>query len=306
MIATMLAFLAAALAAGGLALAVPAEAIKLPWTHSRSQQGGRTAPRTRLGTAAVRALASLGRGLAPAARVAAPRELEARIAAAGLAGPSRGALPRLDARELMAVKVAATVLGAAGGLVLGATAPGRLGVALAVAGPVGGFLAPDLWLARRARDRARRVRQELPGMLDLLRVTIEAGLSLPAALTAVGERTRGELGAEWRVVGGEVALGLPLASSLDAMARRMPVPEITAMLGALERTIRHGAPLANALAAQARDARAARRRRIREEAARAGPKIQLVVALLLVPSVLLMVAAALAGALLEGGGLPIG
>jgi len=306
MIATALAFLAVALAAGGLALLVPAEAIRLGRDRSREKPDGRGGPRPRLGTAAVRAFAGLGRGLAPAARVAAPRELEARIAAAGLAGPSRGALPRLDTRELMAVKVAATLLGAAGGLLLGATAPGRLGVALAVAGPVGGFLAPDLWLARRARDRARRIRQELPGMLDLLRVTIEAGLSLPAALSAVGERTRGELGAEWRVVGGEVALGVPLATSLGAMTRRTPVPEVTAMLGALERTIRHGAPLANALAAQARDARAARRRRIREEAARAGPKIQLVVALLLVPSVLLMVAAALASALLQGGGLPIG
>ena len=134
-------------------------------------------------------------------------------------------------------------------------------------------------------------------MLDLLRVTIEAGLSLSAALTAVGERTRGELGAEWRLVGSEVALGVPLATSLDGMARRMPVAEVTAMLGALERTIRHGAPLAQALAAQARDARAARRRRIREEAARAGPKIQLVVALLLVPAVLLLVAAALVASL---------
>lgn len=306
MIATALAFFAAALAAGGLALALGEKAIRLPWTNARSGEEGRGTSRTRLGAAAVRALAGLGRGLAPAARLAAPRELEARIAAAGLAGPSRGSLPRIDARELMAVKVAATVLGAVGGLAFGATAPGRLGVALAVASPVGGFLAPDLWLARRARQRARRIRQELPGMLDLLRVTIEAGLSLPAALAAVGERTRGELGAEWRVVGGEVALGLPLAVALEAMARRVPVPEVTAVLGALERTIRHGAPLANALAAQARDARAARRRRIREEAARAGPKIQLVVALLLVPSVLLMVAAALAGALLEGGGLPIG
>jgi tight adherence protein C len=55
------------------------------------------------------------------------------------------------------------------------------------------------------------------------------------------------------------------------------------------------------VAAQARDARFALARAAREEAARAGPKIQLVVALLLVPSVLLLVAAALLGTLLDGG-----
>ena len=67
------------------------------------------------------------------------------------------------------------------------------------------------------------------------------------------------------------------------MAERAPLPEVRALVGALERARRHGAPLADTLAAQARDARFALARHAREEAARAGPKIQLVVALLLVP-----------------------
>jgi tight adherence protein C len=90
------------------------------------------------------------------------------------------------------------------------------------------------------------------------------------------------------------------------MAERLPAPELRALVAALDRALRHGAPLADTLAAQARDARLAQRRQIEEEAAKAGPKIQLVVALLLVPSVLLLVAAALAAAMLDGGGpLPI-
>lgn len=304
MIAGVLAFLAAALAVWGCSALLAASPLRLPRRRAAGERRARE--RGAVGASTVGLLASLGRAVAPAARLAAPRELEARIAAAGLAGPGRGALPKLEARELMAAKVAASVLGAAAGIAFGAALPGRLGIVITVAGPATGFLAPDLWLARRARERARRIRQELPLMLDLLRVTIEAGLSLPAALAAVGERTRGELGGEWRLVAGEVALGLPLNVSLAAMGKRVPVPEVTAVIGALERAIRHGAPLARTLAAQAHDARAARRRRIREEAARAGPKIQLVVALLLVPSVLLMVAAALITALLDGGGLPIG
>jgi tight adherence protein C len=163
-----------------------------------------------------------------------------------------------------------------------------------------GFVAPDVWLRRRAAERAARVRRELPYLLDLLRVTIEAGMPLATALGAVGERANGPLAEGWRAVGRQVALGVPLAAALDEMCDRFPLAEVRGLVTALDRGRRHGAPLGETLAAQARDARLARRRRIQEEAARAGPKIQLVVALLLVPSVLLLVAAALAAALLRG------
>jgi tight adherence protein C len=74
---------------------------------------------------------------------------------------------------------------------------------------------------------------------------------------------------------------------------------VAALVAAMERSARHGAPLAPTLAAQSAHARAARARVLAERAARAGPKIQLAVALLLVPSAMLLVAAALAGALVQ-------
>jgi tight adherence protein C len=171
---------------------------------------------------------------------------------------------------------------------------------VAAACPVAGFLGPDLWLARLAAERARRVRRELPALLDILRISIEAGGSLAPALRAVGERGDGPLACEWRALSREVGLGVPLSEALDALAARLPQPEIHAFVSALHRADRHGAPLSETLAGQARAARFTLARRIREDAARAGPKIQLVVALLLVPSVLLLVAAALASALLDG------
>jgi tight adherence protein C len=130
---------------------------------------------------------------------------------------------------------------------------------------------------------------------------VESGSSLAQGLRAVGARTHGPLAAEWRGVGREVALGVPLERALAGMARRAPLPEVQALTAALDRARRHGTPLAETLSAQARDARFALARHAREEAARAGPKIQLVVALLLVPSVLLLVAAALLAALLAPG-----
>ncbi len=242
----------------------------------------------------VRGLSAAGRRLRPG-RAPVPRDLAARIAAAG--EPAG-----LGPRELMGAKVASALLASAVGAPLAAAAPGRLGALLLAAAPVAGFLAPDLWLRRLAVARARRARRELPALLDLLRVSVEAGVSLPAALEAVGRRADGPLAAQWRAVGGQVALGVPLARALEAMTVRLPLPEVRALVAALERTRRHGAPLAGTLEAQAREARFALARRVREDAARAGPEIQLVVALLLVPSVLLLVAAALMTALAGSGG----
>jgi tight adherence protein C len=226
---------------------------------------------------------------------AAPRDLEARISAAGRPAG-------LGVRELMAAKLASAALAGVFAAGLSVIAPGRLAYALVVGGPAAGFLAPDLWLARRSAARARQIRRQLPPLLDLLRVSVESGSSLAQALAQVGARTHGPFAAEWRAVGRQTALGVPLEAALDAMVVAAPLPEVRALRAALDRARRHGAPLAGTLEAQARDARFALARHAREEAARAGPKIQLVVALLLVPSVLLLVAAALLAALLGGEG----
>lgn len=280
MIATALAFAAAVLVVLGLGtLRAPRE---------RTVRSGRS-------IAIVRALAALGRRSAN--RRGAPRDLEARIAAAGRPGG-------LGPRELMASKLAGAVTAGLLSTPLATVAPGRLGTFVVLIAPIAGFLAPDVWLTRRAAARARAARRELPSMLDLLRVSVDAGAPLPAALEQVGGRATGPLAREWSAVGREVALGVPLAEALDGMVVRLPQPEIRALHAALERSRRHGAPLGRTLASQARDTRVALRRHVQEEAAKAGPKIQLVVALLLVPSVLLMVAAALLAALLDSGGLP--
>ncbi|MEA2468101.1 MAG: tight adherence protein, partial [Thermoleophilaceae bacterium] len=247
----------------------------------------------------MRLLAAAGAALRQATGARAPLSLEQRIAAAG-------APAGLGPRELIAAKLASMLCWSGVGTVLGALAPGRLGPLVVAATPAAAFLVPDWWLRRRAADRARSARRELPALLDLLRVTVEAGLPPAAAFAAVGERASGTVAAEWRTVGSLCALGVPLTEALAGLERRLPLAEVHALVAALDRAARHGSPLAETLAAQARDARLTRRRQIEEEAARAGPKIQLVVALLLVPSVLLLVAAALAAALLDGGGLSVG
>jgi len=211
--------------------------------------------------------------------------LPERIARAGLAD-------RLGVPGLLAAKLA----GAAAGLLLATVAapgaPGRLSVIVIAGLPVAGFLGPDALLERRARQRLRSLRGGLPGVLDLLAVGASAGRS---PLTGLSELAEGEgpLARELAVLSAETACGAPQREALAGLRRRVPVGEVAAMCGVIERSRRYGSPLAEQLQEQASSLRAAQRRRIEEQAARAAPKIQLAVALLLVPSVLLMIAAGL-------------
>ena len=244
---------------------------------------GQTSPSRTL----VAVLARVGRHLgAPAP----PAELAARIEAA--AAPEALRVP-----DVMAVKAAAALLTLPVMLPLTAALPGRLGPVAAIAAPAGGFFLPDLWLARRVRRRARVMAAELPDVLDLLRVAVDAGLAPARALEEVGRRRHGPLAAELRAAAGRIALGEPRARVLARFERRCPAEGVAPLVAALIRAERHGAPLGPALAALAADARARHAQRLRERAARAAPKIQLVVALLLVPAVMLLVGAALTSAL---------
>jgi tight adherence protein C len=168
----------------------------------------------------------------------------------------------------------------------------RLGWIVAAALPAAGFLGPDAWLERRARRRLMSLRAGLPDALDLLAVGTAAGRSPLAGLTELG-RGDGPLARELAMLSAESSSGLPQSEALASLRRRVPVREVSAMCGVIERSRRYGSPLADQLRDQATALRAVQRTRIEERAARAAPKIQLAVALLLVPSVLLMIAAGL-------------
>jgi tight adherence protein C len=205
----------------------------------------------------------------------------------------------LSLADLMAVKGGGALVLLVGGAPVAAALPGRLPILATLAMPAAGFLAPDFLLARRARRRGRAMDDELPDLLDLLRVAVQAGLPLGRAIAEVGGRHGGVLAGEWRRAAAELALGEPREAVLAALLRRCPAGGMAGLVAAVERAERHGAPLADTLEAQARQARAERARRVRDRAAKAAPKIQLVIALLLVPSILLLVAAALVAGLVH-------
>jgi tight adherence protein C len=211
--------------------------------------------------------------------------LSARLSRAGLAD-------QIGVRALLAAKLGGAVAGALWAVVAAPAAPGRLSWIVALGLPAAGFLGPDAWLERRARQRLRALRGSLPDALDLLAVGTSAGRSPLAGLAELGSGD-GPLARELAVLSAESSCGAPQREALDSLRRRAPVREVAAMCGVIERSRRFGSPLAEQLREQATALRAVQRRRVEEQAARAAPKIQLAVALLLVPSVLLMIAAGL-------------
>jgi tight adherence protein C len=273
--ATLLALAAGAPAALGIADLAAA-------VHARPRGPARRAARLRA------ALLALGRRIgAPPA----PRDLAHRLDAAGAP---------LTPSDAMALKAGAALAALLAALPFAAGAPGRLGPVLPLAGAAAGFLALDGVLIVRTRRRAAAMAVELPDILDLLRVVLDAGLPPGRALAEVGRRHGGMLAAELRRAAARTAVGVTTHDVLRALRRRAPVDGVGALVTVLERAERLGTPPGEALAALARDAREARASRRAEAAAKAAPKIQLIVALLLVPSVMLLVAAALAPALLAG------
>ena len=227
-------------------------------------------------------------------RVVSPQSLADRVAAAGSPG-------NLRVRDWTALKCAGAVLALVAGALSAGSFPGRLGFAVLAAAPAAGYVLPDYWLGRTARLRADAALRELPSMLDLLRVTVAAGRSPLAAMGLVGVRFDGPLAAEWRAAAAQVGLGVSQDAALEQVARSLPVAGVLAFVETLAYSNRAGLSLADALAAQAAAARHARRQRIREQAARAGPKMQLVVALVLVPSVMLTLGAVLAAEFVDTG-----
>ena len=228
-------------------------------------------------------------------------------AALRLGLPERLRRSGLEARYPLSAVLIGKLVGAGFGalvaVVVAPAAPGRTELLVALALPVAGFFVPDAMLEREARRRQRRLVAALPDALDLLAVSAGSGRGPASGLEQLARAGEGPLADELRLLAAELSCGHPLSAALQALRARVPGSELAALVAAIERSRRFGSPLAEQLREQSSALRRDSRRATEERAARAAPKIQLVVALVLVPSVLLMIAAGLianAGTLLAG------
>jgi len=212
--------------------------------------------------------------------------LPGRLARAGLER-------RVSLGAVLLAKLAAAAAGGIAALAAAPAAPGRIAILVAIGMPAAGFVLPDALLEREGRRRRRRLLAALPDALDLLAVASASGRSPAAGFGETARAGGGPLAEELRMTVAELDCGRPLPEALRALRERVPGSEIATLCASIERSRRLGSPLADQLRRQATSLRRDQRRAVEERAARAAPKIQLVVALVLVPSVLLMIAAGL-------------
>ncbi|MBF8255189.1 MAG: hypothetical protein HW404_2230 [Anaerolineales bacterium] len=162
------------------------------------------------------------------------------------------------------------------------------GLALTVVFLLLGFMFPDMWLSSRISRRQKGVFRAMPDALDLLTVCVEAGLGFDAAMSKVQEKWENELALEFGRVIQEIRLGKLRRDALRDMAERIGVAELTSFVAAVIQSEQLGVSLAKVLRIQSDQMRVRRRQMAEEEAHRAPIKMIFPIALLIFPSILIV------------------
>ena len=149
-----------------------------------------------------------------------------------------------------------------------------------------------LWLYLAANKRQEQVDTELPDFLDVLSVTVTAGLGFRQALDRVCEYHGGALAAEMRTVLQEMELGTSRRQTLVALRERNRSPAVGTFVTALLQAEELGVPLADALTSIASDVRREHAENVRQKAARAAPMVSLAVTVTILPGALLLIVSA--------------
>ena len=148
----------------------------------------------------------------------------------------------------------------------------------------GGWLTPGFVVQRRAEARVLRIDKAMPELIDLLVVTVEAGLSLAAAIQLAGERMRGPLGEELRIVIQEQQMGLTPVQALENMVARCPSPAVESFVRAMMQGQVLGFSVGQILRTLAVEMRKRRRARAEQQAQKAPIKMLFPLVFMIFPS----------------------
>jgi tight adherence protein C len=151
-----------------------------------------------------------------------------------------------------------------------------------------GYSFPDMWLSGRISSRQRNIFRSMPDALDLLTISVEAGLGFDAAMAQVHEKWDDELSMELGRVLREIRLGKTRREALRSMADRLGVAELTSFVAAVIQSEQLGVSMGTVLRVQSDQMRVRRRQMAEEEAQRAPVKIVFPIGLLIFPSLLII------------------
>jgi tight adherence protein C len=195
----------------------------------------------------------------------------------------------MDATVFWALRIAGLSLGALLFFVAtiapeGSFLKGR-GLLIGIPAAAMGFFLPELWLQGRISKRQTDVRKALPDALDLLTICVEAGLGFDAAMSKVYEKWDNVVAISFGRVIREIQLGKLRRDALKDMAERLSVSEMTSFIAAVIQSEQLGVSLARVLRIQADQMRIKRRQIAQEAAAKAPIKMLIPMALLIFPSI---------------------
>lgn len=156
-------------------------------------------------------------------------------------------------------------------------------------GTVGAFWLPQFLLTSRITRRQKEIRKAMPDALDLLTICVEAGLGFDAAMSKVAEKWDTDLSLAFARVIREVQLGKVRRDALKDMSDRLGIPEMTSFVAAIIQSEQLGVSMAKVLRIQSDQMRVKRRQRAEEEAHKAPIKMIIPMALLIFPTIMIII-----------------
>ncbi|HYZ78305.1 MAG TPA: type II secretion system F family protein [Gaiellaceae bacterium] len=200
-----------------------------------------------------------------------------------------GLSDRISVNAFLAAKGVLAVVGLVFGALFGVPAGPGMALVLMVGGPLGGFVFPDFALSMRARARREKVRAELPDALDLLAVSVEAGLGFDGAIAKLAEHMDGALTEEFNLALGEMRIGESRQEALKKMAQRVDTPEVSTFTRAIIQADQLGISLGRILRVQAADTRLKRQAAAEEKAMKAPIKMLFPLVLFIFPAMFVVI-----------------
>ena len=200
-----------------------------------------------------------------------------------------GLTARFTAEEFVVLRVGAAAAGVVVLVLFLLVRPDVQGLAVGVLAVVVGVLAPPALLSRAREARVATIEQELSDAIDLLAISVEAGLGFEQALAVVVDSRPTTVGAEFGHTLREIQLGRSRAEALHELDRRVDVGDLSSLVLSLVQADALGMPLTRVLRTQAAELRRRRRQRVREAAARLPVKILVPMVLFILPALLAIV-----------------
>lgn len=228
-----------------------------------------------------------GRALALARRFSGADKSERIRHRLDLAGnPRNWSVDRVLSLKVIAA-IAVPVIGLAYGLLLGVSLTWIL--AIGIGGLILGFFAPDIYLYQAAEKRADQIKKSLADSVDLLTISVEAGLGFDAALQQVARNTEGPLAEEFARALREMQLGKGRSEALKGLTQRSDVEDLHGFVTSMVQADAFGISVGQVLRVQSAEIRLKRRQYAEEKAQQVPVKIMIPLILFILPCLFVVV-----------------